>query len=1366
MTRSWLGLILLVSNIGIFGQIGNTNFRTFTIQDGLPTTAIQDINQDTAGFLWFSTQNGLSRFDGEHFRNYYFEPKDPNSIPSNIVFKSFLASSGTMWFATYNGICRFNPEFDNFTCYSSSRLLPGERTENIVRGIGEASDGRIFFIVETGILYSLSDGEIIEVLNLESPECKFLLVDDQDRCWIASENIIFRYNIDTKLTTQFNVRFSKDNYDPEITDIIILDSTLIISSYKSDITCLDLKTGESNNFNLKQGFFQTTSLWQDGKTLIIGTSEGVVEYDLDTENFNLISKNNFTPYGLSGNSVTDIFLDRQKNWWIATTTGLNLSYRNKGFNAVYTVRMNSNSNELNTSAILIDTLNRRWIGHSNGLNIYNSDGQIDPVNQKIDTILPFGVISEIFKIYEDSQNEIWMGSYVNGLFRYNYKTDSIKQYYSYGNDPSFPGNDVRAICEDPQGNIWLAIHGEGIIVFDKSEEVFKTIHEYYPPIPEIFDQEWAFDIEFDKKGNLWLGSSLGCYYYNFSSQGYRYFGLSSEPHSLLDNSVFEIFHDSKNNTLLATKRGLNIISEDLSGVYKVDNSNGLFNSEIQAILEDEYGKYWVSSYHGISAISRGDSGIFSVVNYDIINGLHNNYFHRSSSYISRDSILYFGGKNGYTYFRPKHILTDTIPPSLVFTDLYVFDERVEITDSKAQNKDVFHLEKHLQYCDEFRIQEKFSMIGFEFAALNFINSEKNIYQYKLEGLDDLWRNLGNRNRVYFNNLKPGNYTLHVKAANSYGVWNENPVKVAFSVVPPFWRSGYALSIYLLLILVFIFYLLRLSIQKERMQSEVRQQDELRELRTRFFMNVSHELKTPLTLISIPLKRIIQKNQIGSGAFNEELIMIYRNVNRLIRLMNQIFDFRKIELEKTDLQVSENGIIQLTNSVIDLFDFQFRQKNINFSTSFPSEEIVFHFDPDKMDKIMYNLISNSWKNTPENGKISIKAEQVIRKFKNFGEIPHLQWVIEDNGKGISENQRRKVFDRYIRDANEDRSITGGTGIGLSIVHEFVKLHHGSIQIISKAKRDGYSESFTRIILEFPIKNGLYKSEQIETKSNSAKLIEENTWLRNTFHERSNDAIDSEAIKLPEECFFNILIIDDDKDMCQLLKEEFSDSYTVILAGDGKEGIDMAMKHLPDIIISDIMMPEINGFELCKTLKTRVETSHIPIILLTGKTSDEDEMHGYTTGADAYISKPFDPAKLSSRVESLIAGRIQLKRIFLSSYGLDLQKVVPTNTDEKFIQDFLRIIHAHISDRNLGIDMITRELGMSRSKLYKKLKSISNTSVNVFIRQVRLQKAAGLLKEGGMNITEVAYSVGFDSLPYFSKCFQEEFGVSPSKYASSK
>lgn len=1363
-------VISLISLSPSNGKKTDLLFENFTIRNGLPTNTVQEIVQDTTGFLWLATLNGLSRFDGENFRNYYFKPDEPYTLPSNIINNLYISAKGDLWIATWNGLCKYDPIYDRFECYIPNSDLALGASQNIISAIDETKDGTIYCLSVGGYLYSIENGNIHTRLNLQQDECKILVIDDNDRCWVSSKNIVFRFDIKSNLTTRFNIQYRVSIQKPEITDMIVSDTALFISSYNSDLIKYNYITGNHTYFNLADGLFHTTSLWKQDNNLYVGTSEGLKIMNLKTNEIITYADDYLNEKSISSNSILDVFIDKQSNLWIGTIRGLNVAYKNRGFQG-YHIFLDDINNDINVNTICKDASNQLWLGYTIGFEVFDKNNTSVKFFNKKEGLLPTSQISEVFCIYEDSQKNIWIGTYINGLLKYDPETKLFRQYYPGKRDYDIPGADVRDIQEDAYGNLWIVIHGKGIYVLKEGMQHFIALTKFAPNIPEALNQSWAFDIDFDRNNNLWVTSNLGGYYYNFTTKQYVQFNQSEASlHYLSNNYIPTIFIDSRNTKWLAGRNGLNIISDDLSRFKILNQETGLPNNEIQAIIEDNNGKLWASTNNGIVRIVYKHNFDFEIMSFDRSHGLHSNDFSRHSALLSDDSTIYFGGSSGYTCFKPQNIVVDSIPPKIVMTNFYVFNKKVDIRNrNQKQSDEAFYLEKHIHYTKEIRIKEKFSMIGFEFSALNLIHSDKNQYQYKLDGLDEEWRNIGNRNIIYFSNLNPGSYVFKVKGANNFGIWNHNPLEIKLVVVPPFWKSKYASVVYIVLIMIFFLFLMHIFVQKEKMRLKVEQQNKIKELQTRFFMNVSHELKTPLTLISIPLKKIVKQYKDKEVMPSEgEINMVHRNVNRLIRIMNQLFDFRRIELNKATIEVTKADIVEFTITVLTYFEHQIKQNQIDIITDFPDEEIAFYFDTDKMDKIIYNLISNALKHTPDKGEIKIAIKTTTKNQQKQKKTKYLQWIITDNGDGIPESKREYLFNRFAYSYPTVAIGQSGTGIGLSIVKEFVRLHHGKISIHSQSKKDGYQNSFTTVQLEFPIDEKLYRDNQIidyrqddKQKAGSNRyLITKITKQRNnTFDEKSDSNIENDSA-------YTALIIDDDRDICQLLKAEFTSNYKVCIAHNGKDGIAKAEEFMPDIIISDIMMPEINGYELCKVLKTNLSTSHIPIILLTGKSTGDAELEAYSTGADAYISKPFDMNTLLGRVDALITSRIQLKRAFLSSYGIELKKVVPTNADEKFMKDLLKLIHNHISDHAFNAEKITREIGMSRSMLYKKLKSLTNTSVNVFIRKIRLQKATEFIDEGKMSITEVAYAVGFENLPYFSKCFQDEYGVSPSKYKSDK
>jgi signal transduction histidine kinase/ligand-binding sensor domain-containing protein/AraC-like DNA-binding protein len=1348
-------------------QEGTLLFNRFYIQDGLIGNNIVDIVQDTTGFIWVATEVGLSRYDGRNFQNYHHIPGDNSSLSNDFLYSLFISKKGDLWISTREGVSKYLPENDCFEKYIPNQRLQTNTPLNIVRSVAESSDGTIYFLVEGGYLYSISNGEINTVLHLQTDYTKFMIIDEEDICWISAGKTIYQFDIRSNLTRQYELKIESHVSDFEITQMIRTGNTLLISAYNSDIIEFNFRDGTIQYLNVANEFSHVVSMFLEKDKLMAATSDGLKILNLNTGKIEKYTHEINNIHSLSSRDLRKIYRDNQGNIWVGTKKGLNVSYTSKGFSG-YSLSYNNFPENLNVTAIHIDREERIWLGHGAGLQIRDKDFNSLWPFKPVEPILPIGPIGETFRFFEDSQGYLWIGTYINGLLKYNPYTQVLEQYYPGKTHKHIAGADVRAVMEDGDGNIWIAIHGQGIFVMKKDSDQFISLFDYIPGIPWMINDKWVFDILFDQKGDLWLASSTGAIYYNFESKSHKIFGSDVTGNLVLSNLfVNTIFFDDQWNIWLGTLNGLNILSSDHSTLKIYNQTNGLPNSDIRAINQDSDGIMWVASRNGISRLEPLGNLEFMVTNYDMSHGLSTNDFNLKSTFYDPDGVMYFGGIFGFTRFEPHKVNIDLKPPRVILTNFYMFDRKVPVSGTDhSSSRDQFYLEKSLPFSKKIVLSERLNMIGFEFAALTIANSSRNQYRYILEGFDIEWRDIGNRNMVYFTNLKPGKYKLMVMGSNSDGTWSETPAQVELVIKPLFWKSNYAIAFYFALVLMISLFLIHISVQRRQILLEVEQQKKLRDLRTRFFMNVSHELKTPLTLISIPLAKIMnQYKENQTPPSMHDISIISRNVNRLMRIMEQIFDFRKVELNKVEMALTKNSIISFTQDIISYFEYQVSQKQITLQTYFPEEDVELYFDTDKMEKIIYNLVSNSVKFTPATGgQITIEIQTIQKTSENHKR--YLQWIIKDNGKGIRKNNLEKVFERYSYLGEGKSANYGGTGIGLSIVKSFVELHHGKILIDSNSKKDGYEKSFTHIVLEFPMDDEWFKDLINETEPAELQFKEPALYMTGTTDLHKAIDLQRSNESMGEEFRPTILVVDDDKDLCVLMCRELSERYKVILAYDGEEGLQKAGKHHPDLVISDVMMPGMDGYELCKKIKTNLETSHIPVILLTSKSMEEDEGQSYLTGADTFITKPFDLDQLILRINSLIKNRINLKNAFLSAYGIELKNVVPTRTDEKFIQNLLKIINNHISDPDLNVDKIIPEIGMSRSQLYKKINTVANTSVNLFIRKVRLKRASELLLEGKMNITEIAYSVGFENLSYFSSCFQAEYGMSPTKYASSK
>lgn len=1355
--RILISLFILFNVVFIHARQKFLWFENYALEDGIPGNPVNSMVQDSVGFLWLATGDGLARYDGNQFLTFQYEPDNPNSLSGNTVNKLYLDSNDQLWIGTNHGLSLYNREKENFRQFIPFPDLSYNDPSNIINGMGEDRNGKVYFLSDNGRLFKIEDEIIIQILNINKDACKYMSVDKDNTCWIASQNIVYEYKIDQNLTIPHKIDFKDNPEIPEIWNVYKKDSLIYVAALKSDLIRYNLFTSGSFRYSFEKKIENTYCLYpEDDRHLWIGTSTGLKYLNTKTGAYESFNYDPLNTKSLMDDGVFCIFYDKQKNLWIGTERGLNVAYPNKGFMA-FSNKLGNFPYSSGISSIMEDHKGQIWMGLQNGgIIILNTKAEIQRDLLKIPGLVPSSSLSKAFCIFEDKNKNIWIGTYIHGLIRYNQTTGSFTQFYPDNSEGSLPGNDIRSITEDQHGNLWIAVHGHGLFAKKKSEKKFIAITEYIPDMPENVNQRYPFTLKFDRDNCFWIGSSYGAVFYNPKTNVSIHY---STQNYLSNNHVSAVLIDQKKQVWLGTQQGLHVLMPDSNKFIHLYETDGLPHNHIVGVYEDLAQNKWIATINGIAKISASFPYNYSITTYNVHDGIHANDMNENAGYRTRDGQLLLGGKTGYTAFYPDRISIDTIKPSIAFTNLYILNKKVPVHQKNKESDEPggFVLYKSINHTPAITLEHKYNVIGIEFTALNLTNPEDNTFEYKMEGFDKNWINAGNNNYVSYTNLNPGDYLFRVRAANSDGVWNKKGKSIQITILPPFWKTKLALILYLVFLILLFFYLRYLALQRQKILLEIKQQEHLKDLRTRFFINVSHELKTPLTLITVPLKKILNKEKSGNVLVSmDDLTVIYRNVQRLLKIMSQLIDFRKIELNKTDLKVIESDIVEFTRHTISYFDFQIHQSNIAVNTKLPEKPLFLYFDPDKMDKILYNIISNAIKFSDEHSEIVIDVQPV----KNKGDDAYIEITIEDFGPGVPENRQKKIFDRFSSFGTSSESMKGGTGIGLSIVKEFVEMHHGTIRFESRHQTDGHQDTGTKVTLRFPRNKDLFRSDQFAGSDAALRnIFDANMNIEQeipvAYHTREEESLSPGKHK--------VLIIEDDAEVRKLLVRELSPKYQVSEAQNGNSGLEKAVHGMPDIIVSDIMMPEMNGYHLCEAVKNKTETSHIPVILLTAKSSDEDEIKGHRSGADAFVTKPFNINTLISQIESLIFNRNKLRNSFLNSFGIDLNIVVPTNADQKFMEKLIRIIHENIADPELDVNKFTREMGMSRSQLYKKVNALANTSVKLLIRKVRLHQAATLLSGGGLTVAEVSDRVGFNSTTYFSKCFQEEFRVSPSKYA---
>jgi signal transduction histidine kinase/ligand-binding sensor domain-containing protein/DNA-binding response OmpR family regulator len=1084
------------------------------------------------------------------------------------------------------------------------------------------------------------------------------------------------------------------------------------------------------------------SVLVDNTGLIWGglVNGSLLKFNPQTENFQYYAPIRNIPHSLSRNStIFSLFEDRTGIIWIGTWGGgINKldSKKWKFKNYSYYPHLENNPKLNRIICMAEDKENNIWMGTSGGLLRFNrSQNTLDPKPLKKLNSSKYSIPS----ILLDESNNIWLGTYTSGLIKYNLQQSSFRFYAHNPDDPSsISGNYISEIYKDRFGIIWIGTHG-GLNRFDSESEKFKRYQPNANEEGSISHIEIRSIFE-DRYGILWVGTNGG---------GLNKFDRATDKFIKYDpflgdmeegSSVPAIYEDKSENFWVGTYHsGFHLFDRDKGiSIKKYSEKEGLANNSVRAILEDDSGNLWISTRNGISKFNLISK---SFRNFSESDGLQDNVFLRHSALKCQNGEILFGGENGFNIFHPDSIKDDPISPQVVITDINLINkpENTLHSETKHFNEKIINLSY-----DQ-------NDLHFKYVALHYGEPEKNSYKYILENYNENWIDAGNNREATYTNLDPGEYTFRVKAANRDGIWNEEGASLKIIILPPWWATTWAYIIYGLIILSIIYFTWKLQLKRIRMKHdyemskfEAEKMHEVDEMKSRFFTNISHEFRTPLTLIFGPAKDISEKTK--EQDTKKGIGIIKRNASRLYGLVNQLLDLSRLESGKMKFEANEQNIIPLLKGIFLSFTSFAERKKITLKFNTIEEKLNAYIDIDKVEKVINNLLSNAFKFTPEGGRIDFTVEKLL----NDVEIR-----ITDNGIGIPKERIDKIFDRFYQGDSSHTRQGEGTGIGLALTKELVELHKGKIKVESK-EGEG-----TSVIVQIPLGKDHLKSEEIvekefkeefETAIKDTKLIPE--------MESTKEKTDIDVLLETERPL--ILIVEDNSDVRSYIISHLEKDYRIQEAVDGEDGINQAIKHIPNLIISDVMMPKMDGFELCDKLKTDERTSHIPIIMLTAKATSKDKIEGYETGADDYIMKPFDATELKARIKNLIEIRKKLQDKFRSENYLIPREFNPA--DEQFIKKVLKVINSHISDEHFSIESLSKESAMSEEQIYKKLKALTGKSPSLFLRSIRLIKAKDVIKEQNKTISEISFQFGFTSPAYFTKCFKEEFGYPPSDLRS--
>ncbi len=1323
------------------------SFDYFLQEDGLPNNRVQCIYQDKKGWMWIGTSQGLSRFDGYSFVNFLPNPADSNSLTGNLVRVITEDKKGNLLIGTENGgLNIFNRQKERFSQpYQNHEEF--RMKEVSVNAIVLDKDGNTWLgtdfnvcIIDTaGNLFPVHPKTINPDIQFEGNFVRNLQFDRKGRLWIGTNKGIFIYHPSSNEIELFNLPFG-ENVNREIWELYLDEEGLIwIGTYSSGAFLVDPETKKIQSIVLEPVVERSETVRCISKGVFgeywIGTRGGLYVYSKSRGVTGFYRHDERRPRSLSNNSILSVFNDNKGETWIGTRGGLNLLAKSKQVFHNFGALPGDNA-YLNSStvwAFWMDEKGKIWIGtEDGGINIY------DPVTEtyrylKSDDNNRNTISQDCIKAFqEDGKGNLWVGTFLGGIDVINLQSGNISHFK---HDPDIPGtlsdNRVWDILRDKNGDFWVATTG-GVDKFNKETNSFKHISQ-------ISGDDQVSWIEEDSNGNLWFGSTNEVIIFNSQDN-------TIQRHFEHPQSMFE---DSKRRIWITTiDNGIALYNIGSGAVKYYNEKDGLANNQALCILEDNEHNLWVSTSNGLSKFNP-ENGSFQ--NFSSRDGLSNNQFCARAAYKTPNGQLLFGSVSGYNMFDPAEIKSDENNIPIVFTDLKIFNKSVPIGNDK---KSV--LSKSISETEHLVLNFDQNVFTLEFAALNYVNSNKNLYTYKLEGFNHDWIEPSRTRTATYTNLDPGDYTLRIKRLGQ-GIQNEdNELQLNITILPPIWKTNWFLSLFFVLIIFLIYTLVRFVINREKIKNQLvlerinaKKLHEIDMMKLKFFTNISHEIRTPLTLILGPLEKL-QGKDVTQNDIKENLRLMYRNAKNLDKLISQLLDFRKLQTGNLKLNLTEGDIVDFIRNIVNSFNDYALEKEINLKFNTLKKGLTAAFDPDKIEKILNNLISNAFKFTDRGGTVSVNFSLVFDTtdddFEDNGkEKQFVEISVKDTGKGIALNNINRIFQRFFQPDNEEAN--SGVGIGLALVKELVEIHHGNIFVTSKPGKG------TKFTFRIP-----YISELV-VKPSSAQADDE--MQDDTFISVTETWLDETRKNLHSKI---MLIVEDNADVRHFIANQFSSAFKIIEAKNGEVGWKIALEVIPDIIISDIIMPQTDGYELCELVKSDERTSHIPVILLTALHSKEHEIKGITTGADDYITKPFDLSVLQAKVENLLSIRQSLKEKFTGTVILEPKNIEITSPDERFLQKAIEVVEKNISNSDLDIENFSVQVGVSRMQLYRKLHALTDMTVKEFIRNIRLKRAAQMLEQRKLNVSEVAYEVGFKDLSHFRKCFKREFGMSASEYVS--
>jgi ligand-binding sensor domain-containing protein/signal transduction histidine kinase/CheY-like chemotaxis protein/AraC-like DNA-binding protein len=1328
--------------------VSGQSAKLFNVENGLSSSMVTAIHQDRSGFIWIATEDGLNRFDGIKFTVYRQDKANSEGVSSNFIQVLFEDHSGRMYTGSLHGLQYYDQAADSF------------RTIPLMIGQNKIGNVRVLAICQRkngDILVGTSGHGIFKIerkgaqlfakqMSLQVPSSLIIqLFEDSDRnLWVSTEDRgLLRFE-GTSLKSSKSYFVSKKIQNNIVTSLCqdkygrVFAGNMVSGLYQYNTTNDSFQLvpyNEDDNLPIAD------LTVNDNGQLLIGTRGKGMKYFDSTSGKILDMNHNVDTFDFTKSKVVSIREDNSGNTWVGIyqkgllLLGVNtnrfgyMGYKSASHNAIGSSAV---------KALFEDSNSTIWVGTDNdGLYALppGAKSSVHYIKGNNNPAAPENVMA----VFEDSEKNLWTGSYLSGLSKLDRKTGKFSHSDKLSDKNGDNVQRVFDIKEDSRKRLWIGTMGSGIFSMDLRTGAVENLDalngKISQPHENFLPNSWVNCLLISKDNKLFIGTFNGLACLDLDTKNFvSTFGVNSLLKGVV---IYSLFDDDKGNLWAGTSQGLKKIARATKVITTFDMGDGLPSNLIGAVRGDKAGNLWLSTNRGLSKMDL-ESNTF--VNFYSADGLQGNEFSQGASMVTKNGEFYFGGINGITYFKPEEIRLSTKRPAVRIVDLYIHDKAVK---KGMKSGGYMIVDTTVSSAKEFNLAHHDNSFSLEFSTMDFIDAERVSYMYAIN--DNEWTALrAGTNRLTFDNLAPGKYQFRLKAKSSQT--DSEQTQVTIIIHPAWYFSVWAWIAYALLALFVAVYIFKTyrnrRLVKQEMLAHLRR-EEVNEAKLQFFINIAHEIRTPLTLVVSPLQKLLAQD------YNAERMHLYeimgRNTKRILDLVNQLMDIRKIEKGQMTLQFASVEMVEFTREICLLFEEQIETKNIDFLMDMPPEKVFANIDPLNFDKVLINVLSNAFKFTPNGGTIRVSLS--VKDVDVINGLPELMLAIDDSGPFIDQNETERIFDCFYQSDHHRDYNRYGTGIGLHLVKQLVELHGGKI------RAENMAETGCRFVISMPV-------EKVETAEIDpiGKMLAADQLLPESTAE---DALKNKPRKKAK----RLVIVDDDSEICNYLTDEMSGEFTVFSYANGEEAYKAILKEIPDLVVSDVMMPVMDGMTLCKKIRSNPLVNHIPIILLTAKTAESTNAEGLEMGADAYITKPFNVEILMKTIKGLIKNRQILKNNDNEQHYQEefISKVNIKASEEKLLEKVHLLIDKNLANPDLSVEMISNEIGISRVHLHRKLKELTNLTTRDLIRNIRLKQAAELMTVKGLTVSEVAFAVGFANVNSFSVAFKELYGVSPTMFA---